>query len=496
MEGGATHLGGFSLRSLLGDAEIVGAADVAVSHCTIDPRGCRTGDVFVQLPDRHTAADVDEAVRCGAAAVVASQPLVGCRVPVCYVVDPADAYGRLCQGLAGDPARRLKVVGVAGSYGKTTTGYLIASILSAAGRTPGVLGSLGYCDGAETAEARWTTPPAPILAGWLRRMADNGCSHAVAELSARGVLESRAAGLRCDVLCLTNLRGADAALRSCAADRRRYASRLLEHLSPEGVLIVNADDPAACEAAERHAGPALTVGLTAAAELTATLVERHATEQTFCLSFGDEVLPVRTTLCGDHNVLNCLLAAAVGTTYRIAPEAIVRGLESVRELPGRLERVECGRPFQVFLDEARSPEALSTCLQTLRATAAGRVLCVLGTSAEHDRAARARFGRIADQWSDATIVTQAPGAPAGFDALNDVLAGFRVPTRRQLIADRADAIRRVLTLAQPTDCILIAGQGLETYSLADREQDYWDDRQLVRQTLYGLNDSPAPRRAA
>lgn len=496
MDGDVVRNGGFSLRSLLSDAEVVGTHDVVVSHCTTEPLACREGDAFVLLPGRDAEADVRNAVRLGAVAVVASQPVAGCPAPVCYVADAAEAYGRICQALAGRPSGRLKVVGVAGSYGKTTTGYLIASILADAGRTPGVLSSLGYCDGAETAEARWTTPPAPMFAAWLRRMADNGCTHAVVELSARGVMESRVAGVQFDVLCLTNLRADEGDSRACHVDRRRYAARLIEQLNPEGVLVVNADDPAVAAAAERHEGPIVTVGIASASELTATLVERCASEQTFCLSFGDEVVPVRTTLCGDHNILNCLTAAAVAAVYRIAPETIVRGIESVRELPGRLERIECGRPFQVFLDEARTPESLATCLQTLRATTKGRLSCVLGVSAEHDRSTRARFGRAADHWADETVVTQSPAVRAASEAFEDVLAGFRIPTRRRLVVDRADAIRQVLVRARPDDCVLIAGQGLETYSLADREQDYWDDRQLVRQTLYSLNDVEPPRRAA
>lgn len=484
---------GVRLRCVLADAEIVGADDVCVSHCTTDAAACRDGDLFVLLSDDKCAAT--DAVRLGAAAIVAARPLADCPVPVCYVPDAAEAYGRICQALAGRPSDRLKVIGVAGSYGKTTTGYLIASILSGAGQTPGVLSSLGYCDGLEVCDARWTTPPAPIMASWLRRMSENGCTHAVVEVSGRGALEWRTAGMSFDVLCLTNLRSDDDA-RGCTVDGRRYAQRLLDQLRPEGVLVVNADDACGAWAADRHDGPVLTVGLEHEAELTAVVLERFSSEQTFCLSLGDEAIPVRTTLPGDHNVLNSLLAAAVGSVYRLPPAALARGIESVRDLPGRLERIECGQPYTVFVDEARTPQALSTCLQALRGTTRSRLRCVLSAAELHDRTTRARFARVAEQWADETIVTQSPSSSATAELLDDVAAGFRRPSQQRIVADRADAIRQTLTSAEPGDCVLVAGQGSDTYQLPDREQDYWDDRQLVRQTLYSLDYSTAVRRAA
>jgi UDP-N-acetylmuramoyl-L-alanyl-D-glutamate--2,6-diaminopimelate ligase len=487
-----------SLRSLLADAEFVGADDICVGHSTDDPRACRDGDVFVAPADPRI--DLEEAVatalRLGARAVVASRPIAGCTVPVCYVPDVRDALGRICQASAGEPSRRLKTIGVAGSFGKTTTGYLIASVLSEAGRTPGVIGSLGYADGRETADARWTTPPPTVLAGWLRRMAENDCTHAVIEVSGRGLAESRTAGVEFDAVCLTNVRRGNDRTRCSDVDRRRYLGRLIRQLNPEGLLVVNADDPGCGTLVDEHDGPCVTIGLEAPAEITASIVEQHRSEQTFILSFGREVIPVRTTLLGGHNVLNCLSAAAVASGYGISPDVIVRGLESVRELPGRLERIECGQPFGVFVDEAQSPEALDTALRTLRATGIGRLFCVLSPAPEHDRTTRTRFGLVADEWCDQTLVTAPPRRTFARPSLDDVCSGFHDAARRTVVDDRADAIRKALVAARPGDCVLIAGQGSETYSIGDREQDYWDDRQLCRQTLYSLAEREVPLRRA
>ncbi|MGC3966447.1 MAG: UDP-N-acetylmuramyl-tripeptide synthetase [Pirellulales bacterium] len=500
MDGVRRQRAAVSLRALLPEAEIVGADDIVVQHCSSDSRACRDGDLFAAFAGRRTDghAYVPDAVSMGAASILASRPLPGCKVPVCYVPETRDAYGRICQALAGQPARQLKTIGVVGAFGKTTTGYLAASSLSAGGYSPGLLTSLGYCDGREISDARWTTPPAHVAAAWLARMVENNRTHAVLEISGRGLRDHRLAGVELDCLCVTNLPEVghdDRDGGSCGTGK----FRLLEQLAPEGVLVVNADDPATLELADRHSGPVITVGIDQPAEISATIVERHRSEQTLLLSFGREVIPLRTTLLGRHNVHNCLLAAAVGSVYGLAPAAIVRGLKEVRELPGRLERVECGQSFGVFVDEGRSPRSLAACLETLRATTSSRLICVISASPQYDRARRTRLAHCVRDWCDAAVVTSSP-SEVDSDSLHDLAAGIQgLGGRCDVIADRSEAVRRALQAARPGDCVLIAGHGCREYRLEDREQDYWDDRQVVRQVLYSLQHTetePASRRAA
>jgi UDP-N-acetylmuramoyl-L-alanyl-D-glutamate--2,6-diaminopimelate ligase len=490
MDGGPVGKIGVSLRTLFPNAEIVGADDVLVARCTADSRACREGDVFVAIAGKNADGHdfAAQAIALGAKAIVASRNIPDAAVPVCYVRDTAAAYGLICQALAGHPSRSLKTIGVAGSFGKTTTGYLIGSVLNASGRTTGMLGSLGYCDGREIADARWSTPPQHVAAAWLARMVENGCTHAVAELSGRGIRQSRLAGVAFDALCVTNLLRAeheDAACTEC----RTMKSRMLEHLAPEGLLVVNVDDPGAASLVDRHGGPVVTVGLNLPAEISATVIERHRSEQTFLLSIGRETIPLRTTLIGDHNVANCLLAAAVGHAYGISPATIARGIEEVRELPGRLERIECGQGYGVFVDEGLAPESLATCLTALRTSSSGRVICVFNSTPEHNRLMRTRLARTVEQTCDLAIITESPSGAE--DSPKELAAGFRDASKRSIVADRTDAIRQALKQARPGDCVLIAGQGAATYAIADREQDYWDDRQVVRQYLYQLAHDPS-----
>jgi UDP-N-acetylmuramoyl-L-alanyl-D-glutamate--2,6-diaminopimelate ligase len=490
MEGRTSADLGVRLRTLLADAEIVGADDVSVGQCAVEAHLCRSGDVYFALGDDsidgHDRAA--EAVRYGASAVVASRP-ISVNAPVCYVPDVREAYGRVCHALAGNPSQKLPTIAVAGSFGKTTAGYLIASVLQAAGRTPGVIGSLGYCDGEETAEARWSTPPPPVAAAWLSRMSANGCTHAVVEASSRGLAQGHTAGMQFDACCLTNLYRDAIRSDGRRCDDRPLASRLLEQLSPEGVLIANVDDAGSAALAAEHEGPVITVGLNAAAELSATLLERCRWEQTFLISFGNEVVPVRTRLVGPHNLSHCLLAAAVGTVYGIAPDVIVRGLESVRELPGRLERIECGQPFGVFLEEARSPAALEVCLETLRGATERRLRCIYATdSVVAETKEHATLGgelqRVIHRWCDDAIVIGRNAASRG-------------DYRRQAVAERADAIGRALREAESGDCLLIVGGGEPSNGEAEHSPVDWDDRQFVRRWLYQrYADGDALRRTA
>lgn len=488
--GGGKHHSGVSLQALLPEGEIVGAADLRVGHVSFDSRMCREGDLFAALRGRRVDghAYVEEAIRMGAKAVLASQPLPGCPVPVCYVADTHAAYARLCQGLAGRPAEKLKTIGVAGTFGKTTTSYLIASALSAGGRLPGLLTSLGYCDGREISDARWTTPPAHVAAAWLARMVENERTHAVAEISGRGLRESRLAGVDLDCLCVTNWRGDEHSTSGAK-------TRLLEQLTPEGVLVVNVDDAECRDLCDRHDGPVVTIGIDQPAEISATVVERSRSEQTLLLSFGREVVPLRTTLHGRHNALNCLLAAAVGSVYGISPAEIIRGLEEVRELPGRLERIECGQPFGVFVDEGLAPDSLGVCLESLRETSEGRLICVFSSSPLHSRASRLRLAKAVQRWCDVAVLTSSPVAGDGRE-VGELTTAWSEASHCEIVLDRAEAVQRALRQARPGDCVLIAGQGNGTYRLADREQDYWDDRQVVREVLYSLPSAEAPRKRA
>jgi UDP-N-acetylmuramoyl-L-alanyl-D-glutamate--2,6-diaminopimelate ligase len=326
-----------SLRGLFPHARIYGGRDIRISTCCADPYGCRQGDLFVavQSPDFDGHDFVQEAVRRGAKAILAERQLP-VDAPICIVPDTREAYGRLCQTLAGNPSQQLRTIGVSGTNGKTTTALLIASVLRAAKQRTGVLTTIAYNDGLECAPADRTTPEASGLAYWMSRMRAAGCVNAVLEVSSHALAQKRIAGVGLDAAVLTNVRRDHLDFHGNIFNYRRAKARLFQHLKPQGFAVVNADDPASKFVLGRLECPVLTVGMRTPAELTANVVECHACEQTFLLNAGNETAAVQTRMFGDHHVYNCLAAAAVGLVLGLDLTTVARGLESLDRVPGRL----------------------------------------------------------------------------------------------------------------------------------------------------------------
>jgi len=456
---------GVSLREVLPECRIHNGSDVRVTSCCSDSRRILPGDLFVALEgsqrDGHDFAR--EAVARGASAVLAER-ILPVNVPLGTVSMTRDAYGRVCQALAGNPSKQMRVIGVTGTNGKTVTNLLIASILKAAGHTVGTLNSLGYCDTEEIADAEQTTPDAPTLARWLGRMHANGCSHAVVEVSSHALAQYRTSGVEFDAAVVTNVRRDHIDYHGSVFNYRKIKGRLLRHLSPSGFGVINADDPGSKFIWSKMENPMLTVGLHSEAELMATVVERHLSEQMFLLHAGNETIPVRTRMIGDHHIKNCLQAAAIGLIYGIDLPTVVRGIESVGHVPGRLERLECGQPFGVFIDSGKSPDTLAVGLKALRHATKHRVICVFGASGDSEASQRPLLGRVLERGSDLGIITGGHTEDdTPLEYIHDILDGYDRPARGHAMPDREQAIRWALSEARSGDTVLIAGKGYESY---------------------------------
>ncbi len=483
-----------SLRKLLSGADLHGFDDhdfddLGISRCTRDSRDVRPGDLFVAIAgSRHDGHDFTaQAVAQGCAAVVAERFMPGLPVPVCVVPDTRDAYGRICHALAGEPSQRLKVIGITGTNGKTTTSCLLASVLTKAKHKVGFLGTLGYFDGEDVEDATLTTPPAEQLATLMGRMVQNGCSHAVMEVSSHALDQARVAGIRFDAACVTNVRRDHLDYHPSLEDYRLAKSKLLGYLPAEGFAVINADDPISAGYLRQVDGPVLTVGIRQAAEITATPFEQCISEQTFILTAGNESVPVRTKMIGTHHIYNCLTATAASLACGIDLPTIARGLEAVDFIPGRLERIECGQPFGVFVDYAHTPDALTGCLQTLREVVSGRLICVFGCGGDRDRQKRPLMGRAVEQGADVAVVTtDNPRTEDPKAIIGNVLQGFggQDSAQAEVIEDRSEAIRWALAAARPGDCVLIAGKGHENFQIVGEERIPMNDYDIAREWLF------------
>ncbi len=480
------------LRALLPSGRFLAPdeqADVWVRVCTCDSRTVPPGGAFVAVRGRsYDGHDyVAEAAKRGAAALVVEHPVAECGVPQYLVPNSADAFGVLCQTLAGNPSRRMKVVGVTGTNGKTTTCMLIARILKVAGHTTALSSTLGAFDGEDYYPTEWTTPPADRLADWFKRSLDNGCSRAVVEMSSHGLAQYRTSGVQLDAACVTNVRRDHLDYHGTLKAYRDAKARLFDALRPGGIAVLNADDATSSDYLASLKGPVLTVAMREPAEITGMLIEQFLGEQTFLLTAGSDTIPVRTRMIGSHHVYNCMAAAAVGLAFDLDLPTIVRAIESIEYVPGRLERIERGQPFGVFVDFAHTPDALRTSLQTLREITRGRLICVFGAGGERDRGKRPLMGRAVEAAADLAVVTSDnPRSEEPSDIIRDILGGLKRAGESITIPDREEAIHWALSHANPGDVVLIAGRGHESHQIVADVRIPFDDRDVAARLLSDL----------
>jgi UDP-N-acetylmuramoyl-L-alanyl-D-glutamate--2,6-diaminopimelate ligase len=457
-----------------------------VAKHTSDWRDCAPGDLYVAL----TTADGDgheyarDGVARGAVAVLAER-LVPVDAPVVLVKDTRTALGRLTQALAGYPCRKLRTIGVTGTAGKTVTAMLLASIFEKAGEAVGVLSSIGYSDSLTQVAAQEATPRADQLGDWLGRMATAGCDSAVLELSSRALAERRAAGLELDAAVTTNIGRDHLDLHNTPRAYRMAKRRLFRLLKSSGVAVINADDHRSRSLLPSLAVPCLTYGLHAEADISAQVIERHRSEQTFLLNAGDGTIPVRTRMIGDHHVSNCLAAAAVGLASGIDLTTVVQGLEAIDHVPGRLERLECGQSFGVFVDQASSPQTLALSIRAVRRVTSGRVIVVAGCTGGGDKSVRPLVGRVLERCASLPILTtNDPRHEGPLRIIHDLLDGFERPHKAHVLPDRAEAIRLALAQAREGDSVLITGKGDRCGQVVGRRCLPHDDREIACQWLY------------
>ncbi|MCA9236160.1 MAG: hypothetical protein KDA44_11860 [Planctomycetales bacterium] len=482
---------GVSLDELFADFGRRGPAGCRVTACTADYRDVQPGDAFVAVltddADGHDHAH--EAVRLGAAAVICERPIPVFDVPVYNVPDSRLAYGELCQALVDNPCERVKVIGVAGSHGKSSVVALLQSILHEADYEAGVLTSTHSFDGISLAPG-WGEAPSPVdVALRLARIEAAGCTHALMEVDSVAMAQSRLAGVEFDSVCVTNVTTRRLDLHQTAENYRNAEHRALDQLSATGVAVLNADSPVCCRWLAELNSPSITFGFGDAAQITATVVEENAGETWFVLTAGDDSAAVRTTIVGREHVANCVAAATTALVQGIDLETIARGLEQVTKLPGRMERIDCGQDFPVYVDAANTADALAASLRTARSFAAGRVICVLGDQLPHSAQETASLNGVLRKLADVAIVTGRAAQALGVDRQHNEHDCV------QIVADRGAAIACAAGFAERGDVVVVVGSsGRPRFAFGQKPQT-GNDVDAIRKALYA-RQAPALRLVA
>jgi UDP-N-acetylmuramoyl-L-alanyl-D-glutamate--2,6-diaminopimelate ligase len=475
-----------SLRSLLPQATWVGANDIDIRGVSNDSQMVRPGDVFVAIrgPKCDGHAFAADAARRGASGVVAERPMPEIKIPQCIVAHSREALGLIAQAIEGNPASQLKVVGVTGTNGKSTTAMLIRSIIEAAGGNAGLVGTIEYFDGHSSIPANLTTPDAVVTAKLMRRMVDAGCTHAVMEVSSHALDQRRVAGIRFDTAVFTNLSQDHLDYHGDLGAYREAKATLFRELTGDACAVLNADDPASAAYAADCRAQLMRYAVDGGGDFTVRGLESSLEGSCFLIDGPDGGCEVTTPLVGLHNVYNCLAAAAVGRRLGLDWPVIGAGIERLCQVPGRLEAVHGEQPYHVWVDYAHTPQALAAVLQSLRTITPGRVLCLFGAGGDRDRTKRPLMAAAVEAGAEMIVVTSDnPRTEDPQRIIGEIVAGFRRVHALAIEPDRRAAIEFILGVAEPGDCVLLAGKGHEAYQIIGDRKLPFDDRVVAAEFL-------------
>lgn len=457
---------------------------IPVTSVTNDSRQVREGSVFVCVQggrfDGHTKAA--EALENGAAAVVVERDLGLSRQIL--VENSRAAYALLCANHFGNPARRLKLVGVTGTSGKTTVSFLVRSILQEAGKKVGLIGTISTQIGELEFPAKHTTPDPYQLHTMLERMAEAGCEYVVMEASSHALDQQRLAGCRFAAAVFTNLSQEHLDYHSTMEN---YFAAKKKLFSMTDTPVVNLDDPKGRELAEELGGNTVTFSLE---RDDATLTARNISSAVKGSSFiivGERIIQrTRVAMPGRFSVSNAMAAATACYALGIPIDVIARGLAACPGVPGRAEVIPVPVDYTIIRDFAHAPEELEQIIATLAPfKGKGRLITLFGCAGDRDRTKRAAMGEAVAKGSDLAVLTSDnPRTEDERQIIDDTLPGLeRYDTPYEVIPDRYEAIAWALDHAKKDDILLLAGKGHEDYQVLKEETVFFDEKVLVQQLL-------------
>lgn len=484
------------------DVSIQGA-DVTISSLVCDSRQVAPGSLFAAFSG--TSSDghdfIPTACENGAAAILCERAEFDAKQTTAIIAaDARKSLALAAKVYFGDPSNCLKTVGLTGTNGKTTTAHLIAAIFEAAKMTPGVIGTLGVAYGGKHFETGLTTPESIDLVQYLRDMVDAGVDGAIMEVSSHALVQHRVAGVEFDVGVFTNLTQDHLDYHQTFEAYFEAKSFLFtKHLKPDGLGVLNLDDPHVSRLRSAESiGFSMMPNSDAQVRLVSQSLGPRGTSMVIATPAGE--IQLDTHLVGDFNTQNVLAAVGVGLALELPLETITRGLQTVRAVPGRLEKVnrdEHAHLPLVLVDYAHTPDALSKALQAVRAITKGRLICVFGCGGDRDTTKREPMGRAAGENADWSLVTNdnprseepntiADAVVAGLEATGARRGGMEIPHAYDVELERSVAIATAIQNASSQDCVLIAGKGHEDYQIIQNVKRFFDDKEQALKVLEGL----------
>jgi UDP-N-acetylmuramoyl-L-alanyl-D-glutamate--2,6-diaminopimelate ligase len=480
-------------RVFAGQDVRIDGRDVDVTALAYDSRRVGPGSLFAAIPgaksDGH--AFIEQAVKQGAVAILCERDVDTKGATKIIAKDARKALSLAAKRFFGAPSEQLTMVGVTGTNGKTTTTYLIASILEAAGLTTGVIGTLGVKLGTTTIETGLTTPESLELQSALATMLKKGAKAVAMEASSHALAQGRVEGVAYDVGVFTNLTHDHLDFHGTLDNYFEAKARLFtEHLKSNGKSVINIDDPRGAELAERLRRAGKTVVTVSAsgqaADVSARAIDLRLQGLRFDAHTSEGILRIESPLVGRFNVENLSLAVGTALALGVGTGTIMKALRTRGVVPGRLERVQGNGPV-VLVDYAHTPDALEKALSTLREFTTKPIVCVFGAGGDRDPVKRAPMGAAVAKLADVPVVTSDNPRSEDPRAITDAIEKGMGDKPRTVELDRRKAIDFAIHEAvRKNGVVLIAGKGHETYQQIGSEKHPFDDREVAGKVLAAL----------
>jgi UDP-N-acetylmuramoyl-L-alanyl-D-glutamate--2,6-diaminopimelate ligase len=462
-----------------------------LSSLSCDSRTTQPESLFVALLGAQFNGNdyINAAITKGATVVVQAADLVVPALPehvaLLRVQDPKKFLYDAALRFYGRPSDKVRVVGITGTNGKTTTTYLLEAITHADQKICAVVGTINYRIGKDIIPSKNTTPGFLENQSFLSRLAREDVDYCFMEVSSHALAQGRVDLIDFKVAVFTNLTGDHLDYHKTMEDYFQAKALLFRNLSPNAVAVINIDDEYGRRLLTMTKAKIITYGMSPQAQVRAEQIEFSYAGSTMSVVTPKGNFRLETRLIGTHNVYNILAAIGACVGDGMGLEAIKAGLESLKLIPGRLEAVDCGQNFFVFIDYAHTDDGLKNVLEALHATGNTKIMTVFGCGGDRDRGKRPKMGKVACELSNHVIVTtDNPRSEDPASIIDQIVVGFS-NKNYEIIVDRTAAIHRALSTAKPGEVVLIAGKGHETYQIfKDRTIDY-DERVIIRDYFKG-----------
>lgn len=474
--------------------EVYGDREKEILGISYDSRNISKDCIFAAL---HGVADeggkyIKDALSRGAAAVLTDNKKAVSDDAV-YLIsgNVSDSLGKIASRFYNEPSKHIKVFAVTGTNGKTTITYLLEEIFKNAGIKSGVIGTIFYRFADMKVTAPTTTPQSSDLHELLSKMKQSGADAVAVEVSSHGLVQNRISGCDIDAAIFTNLTRDHLDYHKTMEEYKKSKFLLFEKFLAESVKkkkfsIINTDDGKGRELAKTAPGTVITYGIKSAAHIKAADIVTTKTGTEFSVKVEDKKIKIETELLGRHNIYNILAAFACAYSQGISFEIIAAALKKFKPVPGRFEAVTAGQPFTVVVDYAHTPDALGNLIYAAKTIKHKRIITVFGCGGDRDRSKRPLMGELSGRLSDYTIITSDnPRTEVPERIILDVEIGLqRIKCKNyEVIADRAEAIAKAISVCDTDDILLIAGKGHENYQIIGDKRIHFNDKEVAIKIL-------------